>query len=106
MLDEAGAEVGVGVPGELCIRGGYMWGYWGLPTKTAEAIRDGWLDTGDLGTMDADGYVSTLGRWSDRIVCGGETVFPRPIEEALQSDARSPAPSCSCSRPDRPTRRR
>ena len=88
VLDEQGVEVPVGMPGELCVRGGYMWGYWGQPAKTAEAIHDGWLHTGDLGTMDVDGYVSTLGRWSDRIVCAGETVFPRPIEEALQSDAR------------------
>lgn len=88
VLDDHGAEVPVGAPGELCIRGGVMWGYWGQPAKTGEAIHGGWLHTGDLGTMDADGYVSTLGRWSDRITRAGETIYPRPIEEALQSDAR------------------
>ena len=88
VLDSVGEEATVGQAGELCIRGGFMWGYWGQPERTAETIRDGWLHTGDVGTMDADGYVSTLGRWSDRIVRAGETIYPRPIEELLQSDAR------------------
>lgn len=88
VLDDNGQEVAPGEPGELSLRGGWMWGYWGLPEKTDEATRGGWLHTGDVGTMDADGHVTTLGRWSERISTVGGTVFPRPIEEALQSDAR------------------
>ncbi|HZQ87668.1 MAG TPA: class I adenylate-forming enzyme family protein [Acidimicrobiales bacterium] len=86
--DDAGAEVAPGEPGELCIRGGFMWGYWGLPDRTAEVLRDGWLRTGDVGTMDADGYVTTLGRVSERITQGGEVLYPRPIEELLLADDR------------------
>jgi acyl-CoA synthetase (AMP-forming)/AMP-acid ligase II len=88
VLDDSARELPIGQPGELCITGGFMWGYWGLPDRTTEAVRDGWLRTGDVGTMDADGYVSTLGRWSERILRGDETIYPRPIEEALQADRR------------------
>jgi acyl-CoA synthetase (AMP-forming)/AMP-acid ligase II len=88
VLDDAGEEVAPAAPGELCIRGGFMWGYWGLPARTAEVVRDGWLHTGDVGTMDEDGYVTTLGRVSERIMHAGEVVYPRPIEEALLADDR------------------
>ncbi|MBC8272141.1 MAG: acyl--CoA ligase [Gammaproteobacteria bacterium] len=83
VLDEACAEAAPGEPGELCIRGGYMIGYWGRPEKTDEVLRDGWLHTGDMGVMDAWGYVSILGRWSERIVRDKEVLFPRAMEEAL-----------------------
>jgi acyl-CoA synthetase (AMP-forming)/AMP-acid ligase II len=85
IMDEEGREVPVGHPGEMCIRGGFMIGYWGMPEKTAEVIRDGWLHTGDMGSMDADGYISMLGRWSERIVSRGRAIFPRPMEEAIIS---------------------
>jgi fatty-acyl-CoA synthase len=74
-----------GEPGEVCTRGySVMLGYWDEPEKTAEAIdRAGWMHTGDLGTMDADGYVKIVGRSKDMIIRGGENVYPREIEEFL-----------------------
>lgn len=70
-------------PGEILIRGGVMVGYHKLPEKTAEALRNGWLHTGDMGVMDAEGYIRLVGRWSERIFSHGKVIFPRPIEEAL-----------------------
>ena len=74
-----------GEPGELCTRGYcVMLGYWDEPEKTAEAIdRAGWMHTGDLATMDADGYVKIVGRSKDMVIRGGENVYPREIEEFL-----------------------
>ncbi len=86
VLDGSGAEVPPGTPGEVCVGGGVMWGYWGLPERTAEVVHDGWLHTGDVGVIDDAGLLSTLGRWSERLTVDGETVFPRPMEEALRAD--------------------
>ena len=61
----------------------FMSGYWGNPEKTVEATRGGWLRTGDVGTIDADGYVTMRGRRSELIEVGGTTWFPRDVEEAL-----------------------
>jgi fatty-acyl-CoA synthase len=74
-----------GTPGELCTRGySVMTGYWNDPERTAEAIdAAGWMHTGDLATMDADGYVNIVGRIKDMIIRGGENVYPREIEEFL-----------------------
>jgi acyl-CoA synthetase (AMP-forming)/AMP-acid ligase II len=83
IMDETGQEVPIGTPGEMCLRGGFMAGYWDMPEKTAEALRDGWLHTGDMGRMDTQGYITMLGRWSERIVSHGQVIFPRPMEEAL-----------------------
>ncbi|CAM3109385.1 Long-chain-fatty-acid--CoA ligase [Arthrobacter ulcerisalmonis] len=71
--------------GELCTRGySVMSGYWGQPDKTAEAIdADGWMHTGDLARMDADGYILIEGRIKDLVIRGGENVYPREIEEFL-----------------------
>jgi fatty-acyl-CoA synthase len=76
-----------GVPGEVCIRGySVMLGYWNEPAKTEEAIdRRGWMHTGDLGTMDADGYLSITGRIKDMVIRGGENLYPREIEEFLHT---------------------
>ncbi len=93
ITDEAGREVPIGTPGEILIRGGVMIGYHNLPEKTAEALRDGWLHTGDVGVMDADGYIRLIGRWSERIVMNGQVIFPRPLEEAL---LRHPAVRYAC----------
>ena len=73
------------VAGELCTRGySVMRGYWNEPGKTADAIDpSGWMHTGDLATMDADGYVNIVGRIKDMIIRGGENVYPREIEEFL-----------------------
>jgi len=74
-----------GEVGELCTRGySVMLGYWDQPDKTAEAIdAEGWMHTGDLGVMDADGYVSITGRIKDMVIRGGENIYPREIEEFL-----------------------
>ena len=82
---ETGATRRRGEPGELCTRGySVMTGYWDEPERTAEAIdRSGWMHTGDLATMDADGYVNIVGRIKDMIIRGGENIYPREIEEFL-----------------------
>jgi fatty-acyl-CoA synthase len=80
-----GQVVPVGEPGELCTRGySIMLGYWNDPEGTTNAIdRARWMHTGDLATMDADGYINIVGRIKDMIIRGGENVYPREIEEFL-----------------------
>ncbi len=82
---ETGLTLPRGEPGELCTRGySVMLGYWDEPEKTAEAIdRARWMHTGDLGVMDADGYINITGRIKDMVIRGGENVYPREIEEFL-----------------------
>lgn len=82
---ETGEEVPNGVQGELCARGyNVMKGYYKLPEATAAAIdKDGWLHTGDLATMDDNGYCKITGRVKDMIIRGGENIYPREIEEFL-----------------------
>jgi len=80
-----GLTVARGEPGEFCTRGySVMLGYWDEPDKTAEAIDSArWMHTGDLATMDADGYLNIVGRIKDMVIRGGENVYPREIEEFL-----------------------
>jgi len=80
-----GACLPRGEAGELCTRAySVMLGYWGEPEKTADAIdRAGWMHTGDLATMDDEGYLRIVGRSKDMIIRGGENVYPREIEEFL-----------------------
>ena len=80
-----GHVVPIGQPGELCTRGySVMLGYWNNPDATTTAIDDArWMHTGDLATMDEDGYMSIVGRIKDMIIRGGENVYPREIEEFL-----------------------
>ena len=82
---ETGLTLPRGEPGELCTRGySVMLGYWDEPEKTAEAIDAArWMHTGDLGVMDADGYVNITGRIKDMVIRGGENIYPREIEEFL-----------------------
>ncbi len=82
-----GAIVPRGQPGELCTRGySVMLGYWDNEEATARAIdRAGWMHTGDLATMDDEGYINIVGRIKDMIIRGGENVYPREIEEFLYS---------------------
>ena len=74
-----------GTPGEICTRGySVMLGYWNDPHATREAIDDGrWMHTGDLGTMDPQGYVKIVGRIKDMVLRGGENIFPREVEEFI-----------------------
>jgi fatty-acyl-CoA synthase len=85
IIDVTGRLVARGEKGELCTRGySVMLGYWTEPTMTAHAIDEtGWMHTGDLATMDEDGYVDIGGRIKDLIIRGGENVYPREIEEFL-----------------------
>jgi fatty-acyl-CoA synthase len=79
-----GAVVERGDRGEICARGYLvMSGYWGDGDATAEAVVNGWMKTGDLGTMDDDGNVSVVGRLTDMVIRGGENIYPREIEEVL-----------------------
>jgi acyl-CoA synthetase (AMP-forming)/AMP-acid ligase II len=79
-----GTDVPDEEPGELIISGAPMMsGYWNRTEATAEVLRDGWLHTGDLGFLDADGYLRVVDRKKDLIIRGGFNVFPRDVEEAL-----------------------
>lgn len=85
ILDGEGRVVPCGTAGELCTRGySVMNGYWDDLEKTAEAVdAEGWMHTGDLATMDEEGYVQIVGRLKDMVIRGGENVYPREVEEHL-----------------------
>ena len=81
---DTGAIVPIGATGELLTRGySVMKGYWGSRFKTRAAIKDGWMHTGDLATMDEDGYVNVVGRSKDMIIRGGENIYPVEVENYL-----------------------
>lgn len=83
-VDDQGEDVPEGEVGEIAIRGtGLMKGYWGRPEATEESIPDGWFRTGDMATVDADGYYTIVDRKKDLIIRGGYNVYPREIEEVL-----------------------
>jgi len=79
-----GSEVTPGEIGEILARGkNIMLGYWKKPKQTAETLRNGWLHTGDLGTVDQEGYIYLVDRKHDMIITGGENVYPREVEDIL-----------------------
>jgi long-chain acyl-CoA synthetase len=79
-----GTEAAPGEDGEICARGpNIMTGYWKSPEATAEAVRDGWFHTGDIGRFDEDGYLYVVDRIKDLIIRGGINVYPRDVEDAL-----------------------
>jgi long-chain acyl-CoA synthetase len=83
-VDDHGREVAPGEPGELVARGPQiMAGYWNQPEETRIALRDGWLYTGDIATMDNDGYFSIVDRRKDMILVSGFNVYPNQVEEVL-----------------------
>ena len=90
ILDDAGAaDLPPGTTGEICVRGpGVFAGYHDNPEATAKATAHGWFHTGDLGHMDARGFVYITGRASDMYISGGSNVYPREIEEALLTAPR------------------
>lgn len=84
VVDDHDAEVGAGVVGEIVTRGpAVMTGYWNNEEATAEALRNGWMHTGDLGYRGDDGYVYITDRKKDMIISGGENVYPREVEDVL-----------------------
>lgn len=84
IVDSDGETVPVGVQGEIATRGySVMKEYWGDPEQTASSIRDGWMMTGDLGVIDADGHCAVTGRVKDMILRGGENVYPKEVEDFL-----------------------
>ena len=86
ILGPDGSELPSGEVGEVCVRGpAVMSGYWERPDATAEALRNGWLHTGDLGRMDAFGYLYLLDRAKDMIITGGSNVYAVEVEAALAS---------------------
>jgi long-chain acyl-CoA synthetase len=74
-----------GQVGEVVLKGGFMWGYWGKPEKTAETLKDGWLRSGDLGSMDQAGRITMRGRKAELVTVAGTAWFPRDVEEALMA---------------------
>jgi acyl-CoA synthetase (AMP-forming)/AMP-acid ligase II len=86
IVDVTGAELPTGQVGEICLRGPtVMLGYWNQPELTAAAVRDGWLHSGDLGYLDADGFLYIVDRLKDMIISGGENVYSSEVEKALLS---------------------
>ncbi len=84
VVDAEGRTVPIGQTGELWVKGySVMKGYWGDETRTREAVVDGWMRTGDLATIDAEGYCNIVGRAKDMLIRGGENIYPREIEEFL-----------------------
>ena len=79
-----GASLPIGETGEIMVRGStVMPGYWQNPKATAKTLQDGWLMTGDMGFIDADGYVTLQDRSKDMIISGGSNIYPREVEEVL-----------------------
>jgi long-chain acyl-CoA synthetase len=84
VVNEEGAQLPAGEIGEVLVRGDtVMAGYWRNPEATAQALRDGWLWTGDLGCLDADGFLTLKDRSKDLLISGGSNIYPREVEEVL-----------------------
>ena len=84
VVDETDRELRAGEVGEVVVRGDVvMAGYWNQPDATAETLRGGWLHTGDVGSFDADGFLTLLDRSKDLIISGGMNIYPREVEEVL-----------------------
>ncbi|WP_424858627.1 MULTISPECIES: AMP-binding protein [unclassified Tepidimonas] len=84
VADAQGRDLPWGEPGEVLVRGDtVMAGYWRNPAATAAALRDGWLWTGDIGALDADGFLTLKDRSKDLLISGGSNIYPREVEEVL-----------------------
>jgi fatty-acyl-CoA synthase len=96
LVDSDGTIVPRGASGELCTRGySVMQGYWGDPARTAEVLdKEGWMHTGDLAVIDAQGYCNIVGRMKDMIIRGGENIYPREVEEFLFKHAKVQSVAC------------
>ena len=88
VVDADGNDLRAGDVGEVLTRSDcVMAGYWNAPQATAAALRDGWLHTGDLGSLDAEGFLTLKDRSKDMIICGGSNIYPREVEEVLLQHA-------------------
>ncbi len=85
IVDDNGRELPVNQPGEIVVRGPVMTGYYHHPQATARVLRDGWLHTGDMGTVDEDGEVFLIGMRKDMLIVKGQNIYPSDIEEVLHS---------------------
>jgi long-chain acyl-CoA synthetase len=84
ILDDDDRPLPTDAVGEVCVRGpNVMLGYYGLPEETARTLRNGWLHTGDMGRLDADGFLFIVERKKDLIIRGGFNIYPREVEEVL-----------------------
>ncbi|KAF1854658.1 hypothetical protein Lal_00008664 [Lupinus albus] len=84
IIDDKGTDLPPGTVGELTVSGpNVMTGYFNLPEESAQALQNGWLHTGDLAYMDAEGYLYIVDRLKDMIIANGENIYPREIEELL-----------------------
>jgi acyl-CoA synthetase (AMP-forming)/AMP-acid ligase II len=90
IMDREGNVLGPGQVGELCIRGGNVTsGYWNRPEATAEALKAGWLHSGDAAMCDDEGFYYIVDRWKDMFISGGENVYPAEVENrALHPSGR------------------
>jgi hypothetical protein len=89
VADEQGRDLPVGEAGEVLVRGDtVMAGYWRNPEASAAALRDGWLWTGDVGCLDADGFLTLKDRSKDLLISGGSNIYPREVEEGAADGAR------------------
>jgi fatty-acyl-CoA synthase len=87
IVDDAYADVPPGVDGEILVRGrNVMCGYWNQPAQTVAAFRGGWFCSGDVGHLDADGFLYVVARKKDMIITGGENVYPEEVEALLLDD--------------------
>lgn len=84
VVDDEGCELSAGDAGEIVVRGDVvMSGYWNQPEASAQTLREGWLHTGDVGSLDTDGYLTIRDRSKDLIISGGMNIYPREVEEVL-----------------------
>jgi fatty-acyl-CoA synthase len=84
IVDDAGKDVAPGATGEILVRGpNLMTGYWNAPRETAATLVDGWFHSGDMGHLDAEGYLYVDGRRKEMIISGGENIYPAEIENVL-----------------------
>jgi long-chain acyl-CoA synthetase len=100
VADEEGRPLPPGETGEILVRGApVMLGYWNKPEATAGTLRDGWLWTGDVGSLDEDGFLTLKDRSKDVIISGGSNIYPREVEEVLLTH-EGVAEACVVGRPD------
>ena len=84
MVDAQNIDVSPGEVGEIIVQGdNIMKGYWKLPKETEKILKKGWLYTGDMATVDEEGYIFIVDRKKDMIISGGENIYPREVEEVL-----------------------